>query len=111
MMNKKIVEIEERAHREFCKLPREVQSRFENLFEILEEQGKLETPYAKKIKRKIFEIRINFRGQWRGLYSYLGNRIVLLSFFKKKSTKTPMSEILKTTKRLNELKINEKNLL
>ena len=71
------------------------------LFEILSQNGKLEMPFAKKIDKNIYEIRINNKGQWRAIYAYVfKNQIIILSAFRKKTQKTPKKELTKALKRL-----------
>lgn len=105
---KKIIEVNNSARKELRKFPRPVQVKFKAMFEILEEEGKLEEPYAKKLggKDTLFEIRVKYKGQWRAIYAYLsGNIIIILSAFIKKTQKTPLREIEKARKRLQLYKI------
>lgn len=100
-MRKRIL-IDKRAEKELKKFPRIVQLKFQALFEILEEKGKLEEPFAKKLSGSIhlFEIRVKYQGQWRALYAYLrDNSIVILSAFSKKTQKTPLTELEKAKER------------
>ncbi len=81
----------------------EVRARFNDLFEILGEKGKLEMPFSKKINNKLFEIRIKQKGQWRAIYAYISKKqIIILSAFAKKTQKTPKKELTKALKRLRE---------
>ena len=99
---KKTVLVDRRAGKELMKFSRTVQLKFRALFEILEQKGTLEEPFAKKLtgSKNLFEIRIKDRGQWRALYGYIGsNLIVILSAFYKKTKKTPLSELKKAKKR------------
>lgn len=78
-----------------------VRARFNDLFEILAKEGKLEMPFAKKIDNKLFEIRIKQKGQWRAIYAYIAKKqIVILSAFAKKTQKTTKKELNKALKRL-----------
>ena len=93
------------AVRELDLFPTEVRARFFDLFKILEKEGKLEMPFAKKIGQNLFEIRIKHHGQWRAIYAYfMNNEIVILSAFVKKTNKTPKKEIDKSIKRLKKYK-------
>lgn len=100
---KKRVLIDKRAKKEIKKFPKNVQKEIQLRIELLEERGKLSEPYAKKIKGKLFEIRIRYRGQWRVLYYYyIDDLILTLSAFKKTQQKTPLQEIKKAKSRLKE---------
>jgi len=79
----------------------EIKARFNDLFQILGKEGKLEMPFAKKLDNNLFEIRIKHKGQWRATYAYiLKNKIIILSAFLKKTQKTPKKEIVKALRRL-----------
>ncbi len=98
---KKQVAINYSAIKELDSFPLKIRARFNDLFQILEEKGKLEMPFAKKIDSVLFEIRIKQNGQWRAIYAYvLKNEIVVLSAFLKKTQKTPKKELTKALKRL-----------
>jgi len=102
---KKIVVVDPRSAREISKFPREVQLRFKQDFEILEKDGRLVEPEAKKLisTRGLFEIRVKYKGQWRAIYAYATSyTIVILSAFAKKTQKTPVEELNKAKKRLLE---------
>jgi len=98
---KKSVFVDKRAVRELSAFPRSVQIKFQALFEILEEKGKLEEPFGKKLSgTHLFEIRVRYQGQWRAIYAYIGmDKIVILCAFSKKTQKTPESELEKAIKR------------
>ncbi|MFH1958854.1 MAG: type II toxin-antitoxin system RelE/ParE family toxin [Patescibacteria group bacterium] len=95
-MNKK-------AQKEIEKFPKPVRIKFTAYLETLEEQGKLEKPFAKKISKDLYEIRVKYRGEWRAIYAYLlKNTVVVLSAFRKKTVKAPIKEINKAQRRLKE---------
>ena len=102
----KVIYIDRRAEKELRKFPRLVQLKFQALFEILQQEGKLEEPFGKKLSGTInlFEIRVKYQGQWRALYSYMykdsKDSIVVLAAFAKKTQKTPSAELRKAKKRL-----------
>lgn len=101
----KAVLIDKRAEEELKKFSRPVQLKFQALFEILEEDGKLEEPFGKKLSGKgnLFEIRVKQGGQWRALYAYIDeNSIIILCAFVKKTQKTPIMELDKAIKRLTD---------
>ena len=98
---KKHVLIDEHANSELHRFPQEVQVKFAALFTVLETEGRLTEPFAKRINVHIFEIRVRHRGQWRALYAYIRfNDIIILTAFNKKTQKTPKIELEKATKRL-----------
>lgn len=99
---KKTVRIDKGAYKELKRFPPEVYKRFTALFDLLETKGKLEKPFAKKLKsEKLFEIRIRHQRQWRAVYAYLsGDFIVILCAFQKKTRKTPFKQINKAHQRL-----------
>jgi len=98
---KKRVEIDPKANKELLAFTEEVQARFYSLFRLLESEGFLKEPFAKRINSKLFELRVKHGGQWRALYAYvIKEKIVILSCFTKKTQKTPRDEIKKAEKRL-----------
>jgi phage-related protein len=101
-IRKKIVVFDFKAYKEYKKLPEKVKPFVRELIQELENQGKLNEPDGKKIKgSNLFEIRVKCEGIWRGFYAYIHkNEIVILSFFHKKTQKTPLREIEKANKRL-----------
>jgi phage-related protein len=93
--------INQAAVRDLDSLTASLRARIFDLLMILEAEGKLEMPFAKKINAQLFEIRIKYKGQWRILYAYyLKHNIIVLSVFLKKTQKTPKQEIEKAMKRL-----------
>jgi len=83
------------------KFGEEVQLEFEAYFKILELEGKLDFPHAKKISRDLFEIRIKVQGKYRSIYAYIGKLdIVILHFFRKKTQKTPTKDLKLAQRRL-----------
>jgi phage-related protein len=104
---KKTVLLHKRATKELSTFPRLVELKFKALFELLEEKGRLDEPYAKKLagRSELFELRVSYQGQWRAIYAYIfNNSIVILSAFSKKTQKTRQKEIQKALKRLLEVK-------
>lgn len=103
----KTVLIDKRAEKELKKFPRPTQLKFQALFEILEQVGKLEEPFAKKLSgsEDLFEIRVKQDGQWRAIYAYIAdNSIIILSAFAKKTQKTPVVELEKVKRILADYK-------
>lgn len=92
---KKEIFFDRRAYKDLKKFIIEVQAEFRAALEILEEKGKLESPLGKKIDNELFEIRIRYKGAWRGFYAYMkGNQVMVLHVFKKKTQKTPRKELI-----------------
>lgn len=103
----KTILLDKRAEKELKSFPRIIQLKFQALFEILEQTGKLEEPFGKKLSSRgnLFEMRVKHEGQWRAIYAYMQiNAILILSAFGKKTQKTPIVEMEKAKKRLAEYK-------
>ena len=74
---------------------------FEAYFKILEIEGKLDFPSARKVSKDVFEIRFKLKGEYRGFYAYIGKLdIVILHFFRKKTQKTPIKDLELARRRL-----------
>lgn len=72
--------------------------------EFLETAGPfLKPPYAKKISRNLYELRIKGRDEIRIFYTRANEDYVLLHAFKKKTQKTPRKEIGIAIDRMREL--------
>jgi len=100
---KKNVFIDKNAEKELLDFSEEVQLAFEAYFKILELEGKLDFPSARKVSKNIFEIRIKLQGEYRGFYAYVGKLdIVILHFFRKKTQKTPIKDLELTQRRLKQ---------
>lgn len=100
---RKTIHYDERAIRELQKFTKEVQEDFIALITLLEEQGKLEPPDGKKIRKNLFEIRITGKDVYRGFYAYFQeNYIIILHFFQKKTQKTPLRNLKLAERRLKE---------
>ena len=100
---KKNIFLDRNAQKELREFDEEVQLEFEAYFKILELEGKLDLPHAKKIARNLFEIRIKLKGEYRGFYAYVGKLdIVVLHFFRKKTQKTPMKDLELAQRRLKQ---------
>ena len=100
-----MVSIDPRALKELKKFSNDAYLKFVALFKLLEEEGFLYEPLAKKLKghKNLFELRVKSRGQFRSIYSYIGKEeIIILTAFNKKTQKTPIREINKAIKRLQD---------
>jgi len=105
---KKDIYIDSNARRELLSLPKRIQKDFEQLIEELGYRGFLKYPDGKKLSGyDLFEIRVKRKEIYRCIYVYLQNKIVLLSFFKKKSNRTPTKEIQKALKRKYKISITK----
>lgn len=104
---KKVIIYDNRAKDELESFDSRVQKVFLGLINILAIEGKLDFPSGKKINRELFEIRVKRSGQYRGIYAYvLGNSIIILHFFQKKTQKTSIKDIKTSLKRLQKYEIH-----
>ncbi len=100
-MMKKEIFVDKSAKKELSKFSEEVREEFDAFFDNLREKGKLEFPEAKKVSKNLFEIRVKFRGEYRGFYAYADKvYIVILHIFKKKTKKTPLKNLRLAERRL-----------
>ena len=100
-MEKKYIQFDKNAKKEIERFPDKVQAKLKMFLEVLSRDGKLIEPYGKKIENNLFEIRICCGGQWRIIYAYImENVIVVLSGFHKKTQQTAKAEIAKAKYRL-----------
>lgn len=85
------------------KLDKSTRAKLARELDLLEKRGPvLPMPYVKKIHSSIWELRIRGRQEVRVLYTVNKNNVYVLSWFVKKSQKTPMAEMNKAIKRLQE---------
>ena len=89
-----------RKVREFiAKQPDECQAEYLATVERLEADGFLIEPFAKKIDRELFELRLRRGRQVRVLYFYdTGDYVVGVHAFVKKTQKTPVKEVKQAKK-------------
>jgi phage-related protein len=100
---KKVVKIDERANKELLNFNSQIKVKFFALFKILEKDGFLKEPFAKKISLDLFEVRVKHKGEWRAIYAYFRKaEIIVLSAFHKKTQKTAKKELKKAEKRLRD---------
>ena len=91
------------AAKEISKLSEGVRKEFESYIEILENEGRLEFPEARKVAKNLFEIRVVHEGAYRGFYAYvMEGSIVLLHFFQKKVQRTPLKNLKLAQQRLKQ---------
>ena len=98
---KKNIFLDKNAEKELREFDEEVQLEFEAYFKILEIEGKLDFPSARKVSKDVFEIRFKLKGEYRGFYAYVRKSdIVILHFFRKKTQKTPIKDLELARRRL-----------
>ncbi|MDO8470857.1 MAG: type II toxin-antitoxin system RelE/ParE family toxin [bacterium] len=72
--------------------------------DLLERHGPfLNMPHARRLKDKLYELRIRGKEEIRIMYAFLGSRAYLLHAFRKQKQKTPAKEIETAQKRLGTL--------
>lgn len=97
---KQVIYYDQRAEKEFSKIPENIQKYFEFTFDVLRKTGTLSFPLGRKLQKNLFEVRTTGPTQWRATYAYLPkNKIIILSFFAKKTQQTPLKEIKLAVKR------------
>ena len=97
---KKEIYILDIARDELILFPRRVQEKFGVLIKEIAETGYLKYPDGEKFSGyDLFEMRIMDESIYRGIYCYFDTTVVILSFLKKKTQKTPFREIQKALKR------------
>jgi phage-related protein len=68
-----------------------------------EHKGVLDEPYTKHIRGKIRELRVDFGKNRHGFFfTFIGQNIILLHAFLKKTAQTPESEIIKALTNYNQ---------
>jgi phage-related protein len=99
----KILYLDKNALKDFNRFPDDVIDEFGARFEILKSLVYLEKPFGKKLigYKNLFEVIVKYKGQWRALYSYVGEEyIIILHCFRKKMQKTTIKDIDLALKRL-----------
>lgn len=101
-MKKKVI-IDGRTDKELEKFSGRVREEFEKRFSFLRTEGRLDFPEARKVTKYLFEIRIKFKGEYRGFYAYVGKTyIIILHIFRKKTQRTPVKNVKVAERRLKE---------
>ncbi len=104
---KKLIKYDDRALDELASFNVEIRKDFLGLIDDLARNGKLNPPFGKRLNKGLFEIRVRRRDQYRGIYAYLvGDEILILHFFQKKTQKTPIKDIKTSIKRLQRYEIH-----
>lgn len=63
----------------------------------------LSMPYAKKLEKDLWELRISGKQNIRAIYTFKNNQIIILCLFLKKSNKTPIQILGLARNRLTKL--------
>lgn len=80
------------------------QSKINNHVKLLVDNGPfLKPPYAKKLQNKLYELRISGQVAVRIFYTFIEGEYYLLHAFKKKTKKTPISELKTALDKMKEL--------
>ena len=89
-------------------LPKDMQARFARIVQLIQDKGlhQVHAPYIKHLPGKLWEMRLTGRdGMPRALYvTAIGQRVVIVRVFVKKSQKTPGREIALALKRAEEVR-------
>ncbi len=93
------------AYRELKKLPRDVQRRFLSIFKEKSEGHELPGKKFKAITRELSEARVKTKsGIYRGICGYVSPNIIVVLFFKKKTSRLPKRFLETAKKRFNSYK-------
>lgn len=102
-----IVELTETAAEEFAALPVDQRAHFQRIAALIRDHGleRIHFPLVRHIEGPLWEIRLKGRsGIARALYvTRIGQRVVVVRVFVKKTEKTPRSEIAKALQRAGEV--------
>ena len=102
-----VVHLNQSVDLEFQELPKQFQAKFMHIAALIEEFGlnQIGEPYVKHLEGKLWEMRIKtVGGHGRGIYcAWFGRQVVVLRYFIKKTSKTPIRELRIATQRLKEL--------
>ena len=100
--------VNDTAEAEVAALPRELQSKFLRISDMIEANGleKMREPYVKHLDGKLWEMRLMGRdGIARSLYvAASGQRVIVLRTFVKKTEKAPRREIELALERARSIK-------
>lgn len=99
-----VVHLNDAVDAEFDALPVGIKAKFLHLANLIEELGiiNIGEPYVKHLDGKLWEMRVRAdNGYGRGFYcTSHGKRVVVLRYFVKKSSKTPLNEMALAKKRM-----------
>ena len=85
--------------------PESVQVKYERIIDLLEEKGRLISPYAEKVEKGLFAIRILKPKNIRVFYVYMtGDEVYGIHAYEKKSQKIPVKELNLARKILKQMR-------
>ena len=106
-MNWKVSYLDTTVEREIAELPQDMQAKLRRIADMIEQLGlsAMREPYIKHLQGKLWEMRLTGRdGISRAIYVTMsGQRVVIVRAFRKKTQKTPRSEIELALKRAETL--------
>ena len=107
-MNWTVEALNETIIAEIAALPRDMRAKFEHISNMIGAFGleQMREPYVKHLQGALWEMRLIGRdGISRAIYvTASGKRVVIVRVFRKKTQKTPRSEIEQALKRAEEVK-------
>ena len=93
----KVSYLDTTVEREIAELPQDMQAKLRRIADMIEQVGlsAMREPYIKHLQGKLWEMRLTGRdGLSRAIYVTMsGQRVVIVRAFRKKTQKTPRSEI------------------
>jgi len=106
-MNWKVSYLDTTVEREIAELPQDMQAKLRRIADMIEQLGlsAMREPYIKHLQGKLWEMRLTGRdGISRAIYVTMsGQRVIIVRAFRKKTQKTPRSEIELALKRAETL--------
>ena len=106
-MNWSVNYLDALVEREVAELPIDIQAKLRRIADMIEQLGlpAMREPYIKHLQGKLWEMRLTGRdGIARAIYVTMsGQRVVIVRAFRKKTQKTPRSEIELALKRAETL--------
>ena len=107
-MNWKVSYLDTTVERGIAELPQDMQAKLRRIADMIEQLGlsAMREPYIKHLQGKLWEMRLTGRdGISRAIYVTMsGQRVVIVRAFRKKTQKTPRSEIELALKRAEQVK-------
>ena len=107
-MNWSVNYLDALVEREVAELPIDIQAKLRRIADMIEQLGlpAMREPYIKHLQGKLWEMRLTGRdGIARAIYVTMsGQRVVIVRAFRKKTQKTPRSEIELALKRAEQVK-------
>ena len=107
-MNWKVSYLDSVVELEIAELPNDIQAKLRRIADMIEQLGLagMREPYVKHLQGKLWEMRMIGRdGIARAIYvTVSGQRVVIVRAFRKKTQKTPKSEIELALKRAEQVK-------